>query len=430
MDIHQFVSASKSYWASEVCRVGMEVLEKLEILHKFAVKGSFSIFRQGTAILHIFEVTKWLMDSEMLNKKFLRALQKYSASSRGHFLEIFRPADAKLMEESMVNLTKTELSKNLIREIITENVSSRGKFKHGQFWRVVMLVFTSVDLTDELYQEIEKHSGHIPKWESFLKVLRKYMVSGLVTLSFARNFNEALQYTFYANWRKESDYISPTCFMYVLERLQFMISCTDSEDACVCVTKSSLIEVLSTENWKWNSGTIQRADLCKFMADSFDFIKDVANQIVVNRKTALDWLAKTDISAKKYYPTMVLRVFILIALMSLNYGAFFFLLKELMKKDEVTSLFPRKFYKIFSEGSKRDVTPVIGEALRAIGDPMVILFSSSSRPLDVTPVIGEALRAIGDPMVILFSSSSRPQFSCPEGIFIEMDAVQCREDMF
>ncbi|KAI3939781.1 hypothetical protein MKW92_012567 [Papaver armeniacum] len=400
MDIHQFVSASQSYWASEVCRVGMEVLEKLEILHKFAVKGSFSIFRQGTAILHIFEVTKWLMDSEMLNKKFLRALQKYSASSRGHFLEIFRPADPKMMEESMVNLTKTELSKNLIREIIIENVSSRGKFKHGQFWRVVMLVFTSVDLTDELYQEIKKHSVHIPKWESFLKELRKYMDSGLVTLSFARKFNEALQYTFDANWRKESDYISPTCFMYVLERLQFMISCT--EDACVCVTKSSLIEVLSTENWKWNSSTIQRDDLCIFMADSFDFISDVVNQIVVNRKAALDWLAKTDIPAKKYYPTMVLRVFILIALMSLNYGIFFFSAKRANEKDEITSLFPRKFYKIFSEGSKKDVTPVIGEALRAIGDPMVILFSSNSRP----------------------------QFSCPEGIFIEMDAVQCREDMF
>ncbi|KAI3888823.1 hypothetical protein MKW92_003166, partial [Papaver armeniacum] len=401
MDIHQFVSAAQSYWASEVFRVGMEVLEKLEILHKFAVKGSFSVFRQGTAVLHIFEVTKWLMNSKMLNKKFLRVLQKYSIFSMGHFIEIFCSAGPNMtMVECLINLRKTELSKILIRETIVENVSSTGKLKHGQFWRVVMLVFMSADLTDELYQEIEKRSVHIPQWELFLKELKEYMGSRLLTVSFAKKFSEALKYTFYAYPRKESNYISPNCFMYLLEHLQFLVICR--KDTCASVTKSSLTEMLSNENWHWNLSTIERDDSNKLVSSSFSFISDAVHQIVLNRKAAMDWLEKNDFSAKKFYPTLVLRVFIFITLMTCNYGVFFPLVHKIMKSAEVTFLFPRKFYEILDKGRKSMLSPVFGEALRAIGDPLVILFSKNHHP----------------------------QFSCPDAILIEMDVIHCRDDIF
>ncbi|KAI3883202.1 hypothetical protein MKX03_017662 [Papaver bracteatum] len=314
-----------------------------------------------------------------------------------HFFKSSFPEDSKMMLESMLSFRKTELWKNLIRESMVEDVmGSTAKLKHGQFWRVVMLVLMSGDLNDELYQDIEKRSVHIPKWELFLKELKQYMGSGLFTFSFAKKFSEALQYTFCANWRKQSAYVSPDCFIYLLEYLQFLLSCR--KGTCVFITKSFLLETLSIENWNWNSNTIETAGFSELVASFSSFVSDVVHQNVLSGEGAVDWIVKTDFSAEDF-SEMVLRVFKLVTLMAKNYDVFLTLVHKLMVNKGVISLLPQKLCEILFSG---------------IGGKK--------------PVIGKALKAIGDPLVILFSGNHRPE-PCPDSIFIEMDGIHCKEDI-
>ncbi|MCI23650.1 hypothetical protein A2U01_0044832, partial [Trifolium medium] len=51
----------------------------------------------------------------------------------------------------------------------------------------------------------------------------------------------ALQYTFNVNWIQEVDYISPSCFMYLVERLLLLTSCWQG---FMYATKSSFTEWL------------------------------------------------------------------------------------------------------------------------------------------------------------------------------------------
>ncbi|OVA06987.1 UvrD-like Helicase [Macleaya cordata] len=398
MDIQQFVSDARSYWVSQVLRVGMDVLEKLEALHKFSVRSSFSMFCQGTIVLHIFEVTKWLMDSQILDKKLPWALQKYLSSSKDHFFEILCPINWKLsMMENMMALRVTELSKNLVKEVIIGNMSSKGRLSHGQIGRVAMLIFVSGNLTDELCQVIAHRFDLNPEWKCFIEQLKENFDSGFVPVSLVGNFQIALQDTFNANWRKEFDYMSPRCFVYLLDRLLFLVS---SWQAFFFTTKSSLIETLSCENWKQNSSTLSRNDLRVFLARFHDFIAGMIDQILSSRKEVMEWLEKTDIAAKKDFPLLVLRLVIFVCLIHLNSGQHSGLLFNLLGRNDINSLLPRAFHEILKRRKQR---------------------------FDL--LLAKALRTIENPLVILCSGNKQPNFICTDALVIDMDLIRCREDV-
>ncbi|KAA8532355.1 hypothetical protein F0562_032389 [Nyssa sinensis] len=84
VDAHQFFSAAKAYWCSEVLSVGMKILEKLQALHGFSIVNSLPKSCQSKTALHIFEVAKFLtefkflessMDHKTLQKLFDMGLQ-------------------------------------------------------------------------------------------------------------------------------------------------------------------------------------------------------------------------------------------------------------------------------------------------------------------------------------------------------------------
>ncbi|KAI3941858.1 hypothetical protein MKW92_001566 [Papaver armeniacum] len=386
LDVQQFVKAARCYWVSEILAVCMKVLEKLDVLQK----NSFSTFHQGATVLHIFEVTKWIMEFKELDKKLPNSLQKGLSSSKLQFFRICCPMDSKLiMTESMIALRQTDLSKNLIKELVIENLTSSPHLSHGQIGRVVMLLFMSGNLTDDLYRQIVDRFDANPKWGIFIHQLKESIGSAFVPVALVWKFLYALRDTYYnANWMKEVDYISPSCFVYLLERLVFLAS---SCQGSFVTTKFSLIESLSMENWN----NISKPEYIV----SSELLFDVVAGLLASKAETLEWFGRTDAAAKKDYPLLVLRLVILICLICMNGNTGKPLQFLLARRDLIYQL-PSAFQGIFT--SKKGMN---------------------------TKLLAQALETIENPLVTVRLANSRSKSSWPDGILVDLKMIRCREDV-
>lgn len=79
------VYAIRSYWQLELVSVGIKVLETLDTLRKS--KSNSSAFRQSTCLLHIFEVSKFLLSCQYLNltNPYKKKLQHFLGISLTYF---------------------------------------------------------------------------------------------------------------------------------------------------------------------------------------------------------------------------------------------------------------------------------------------------------------------------------------------------------
>ncbi|KAI3870778.1 hypothetical protein MKX03_006762 [Papaver bracteatum] len=389
LDVKPFVNAARCYWVSEILAVCMKVLEKLDAL----LKNSFSTFHHGATILHIFEVSKWIMEFKELDKKLPNSVQKGLSSSKWQFSRILCPMDLKLiMMENMIALRQTDLSKDLIKELIAENLRSSPYLSHGQIGRVVMLLFTSGNLTDELYRQIVDRFDANPKWEKwgiFIDQLKESIGSAFVPVALVWKFLDALRDTYYnANWMKEVDYISPSCFVYLLERLVFLAS---SCQGSFVTTKFSLIESLSLENWN----NISKPEYIV----SSELLFDVVAGLLASKAETLEWFGRTDAAAKKDYPLLVLRLVILICLICMNGNTGKPIQFLLARRDLIYQL-PSAFQGIFT--SKKGMN---------------------------TKLLAQALETIENPLVTVRLGNSRSKFSWPDAILVDLNLIRCREDV-
>ncbi|RZC62630.1 hypothetical protein C5167_024386 [Papaver somniferum] len=389
LDVQQFVKAARCYWVSEILAVCMKVLEKLDALQE----NPFSIFHHGATVLRIFEVTKWIMEFKELDKKLPNSLQKGLLSSKWQFSRILCPMDLKLiMMENMIALRQTDLSKDLIKELIAENLTSSPYLSHGQIGRVVMLLFTSGNLTDELYLQILDRFDVNPKWEKwgmFIHQLKESIDSAFLPVALVWKFLDALRDTYYnANWKKEVDYISPTCFVYLLERLVFLAS---SCQGSFITTKFSLVESLSIDNWK----NISKPEYIV----SSELLIDVVAGLLTSKVETLEWFGRTDAASKKDYPFLVLRLVILICLICIN-GNTGKPIQFLLARRDLISQLPAAFQEIFT-----------------------------SRKGMNTKILARALETIENPLVTVRLRNSRSKYSWPDGILVDLNMIHCREDV-
>ncbi|KAI3903276.1 hypothetical protein MKW98_031930 [Papaver atlanticum] len=417
MDSHQFVSAAQSFWVSEVTCVGMNVLEKLNTLYRFYVENSVSMFDQGTTSLHIFEVTKGLMEPKVLDWEAPKALLEYSASSRQQFFEIICPADSKMIfSENMMKLRNTKLCRGITEEVIMEIISSERELSLGKIWKVVMLIYVSGSLPVQIYQVIVNRFNLSPHWKSFFEQFKDCLDSGIVRFSFLLKIRESLVKTCQPNWSSISSYLSPFHFLYLLERFLYLAG---SWKYIFFTMKSCLLETLACENWKLNSKSELDADasLKEELHSLESFLLGLSHNILSGKKGTLEWFEKTDIAAKKDYPSLVLRLFILAGLVCIYSGSedHFDDLCGLLLEDDIPSFLPLEFLKILG-----------------FAKPSIDPFERVSREFDYnksSTVFAEVLKMIGNPLVILYLDENRPTFSCPDAIFIDMESILCREDI-
>ncbi|KAI3942686.1 hypothetical protein MKW92_020094 [Papaver armeniacum] len=354
----------------------MNVLEKLNSLYGFYAGKSLSMFNQGTTSLHVFEVTKGLMEPKVLDWESPKALLEYSASSRQRFFEIICPADSKMIF----------ICRKITKEVIMEIISSERKLPVGQILKVVMLIFVYGNLPVDLYLVIVNRFALSPHWKSFFEQFKDCIDSGIVKLSFLLQIRKSLAKTGNNNWSKMTSYISPFHFSYLLERFLYLVS---SWKYFFFTTKSSLLETLKCENWKPNSKSESDTDI------------NLKNELysLEGRKAHWNGLRKLIIAAKKDYSSLVLRLFILVFLVCINAEDHFDFLCGLVINDDVFSFLPLEFREILS------------------------LARPSDNPYQ------RVLKIIENPLVILYSGKNRPTFSCPDAIFIDMELILCREDI-
>ncbi|XP_042503955.1 uncharacterized protein LOC122081053 isoform X2 [Macadamia integrifolia] len=397
LNLHQFVSAARSHWCSEVAFVGIKVLERLEALYNFARRYSSKIFCQGMVVLHMYEVSQFLIESDLLVRKYrLRDIQKFLESSRVRFFDTLFPQDWRLaVTENLIAWRETSLFRDLLTDVIIDNL--KGKPTYGQIGRVVMLIFVSGDVTVELYETIASQSCLKTPWKAFIEELKENKGSGFAQISLVCKLQQALEDTFRVNWKKESDYMSPHCYIYLVERLLYWAS---SCRGYFFTTKFSIVDSLACREWNTGSGILGATDMHASLKASYDFIAGQVELLLFDKHGTFEWLKRFKFTIKDYYPSFVLRLIVVISLVCLNCGSHFDLLYRLLRMNDIIEKLPQSFLGILKGRWKFRFSDVLAAVLETIENPLVLI-----------------------------SGSNCPENLCSDAIVVNMGAIQCKEDL-
>ncbi|CAL5354450.1 unnamed protein product [Camellia sinensis] len=413
-DARHFVSAAQTHWRSELLSVGMKVLETLKALHKLATSNSMSVFCQSMPLVYIFELTNSFLGSKYVSYKYheTQTLQSFLNLSTAYLENVFTLDWRESLTESMISLRGSELSRNVLEEVILENI--KGDLTYGQIGRILMIWLGSGKPTDELYNKIAKSFEKNSPWGGFIKELSGNINSEIVQESASGNsceapravysvykFYKALKDTYYnANWR-QADYISPSCFLYLIERLLIFAS---GFQGFLLTTKSSFVEWLICEQ----SNAIRTANLVtdnRFsMSCIYDFVATIIKDFLYKQQDTAEWIKKSHINFNHYYPLLLLRLMVTLCLLCVNCGTgkYLDLLVDLMGRSDITKGLPPEFYDV--------------------------LRRRNHVKIDVN-VLAEACKKIGNPLVIASLGENCSKFSCPDAIFVDMRLSRRREDI-
>jgi hypothetical protein len=415
IDVHQFVSTARSYWCSELLSVGMKVLVNLEALYNISLKSSLSTFCQSISLTHIYEIAKFLKESKYLDIKYHtdNALSRYVELSTNIFGYIFPLDWRKSLAENMFSLRGTDVSKNLLKQVIRKNISPKVNLTYGQIGRVVMIILGLGKLNNDLYEEILKRFDGNAPWKIFIQTLCGNMASKLPhatrpdngsesprVLSLPWTLYEALVDAYSADWKTERDYISPDCFLYLVERLLMLASCSQGY---FITSMSSFTEWFIYQEEDTNPDSTSVAKVQPLLRRVCDFVVNVVKDLLDNKVGTLEWIKKSTICAKDYYPLLLLRLVSILCLVHLNHGNYSDLLIHLLRRSYIYEQLPREFYDVLRRRHQQ-------------------------RNFHIN-VLAEAFKKINNPLVIVSLRKNCSQYQCPDAIFVDMTIKQRREDM-
>ncbi|PRQ41353.1 putative hydrolase [Rosa chinensis] len=404
IDVHQLIPAAQNFWCSELVSVGIKVLEKLEALFKFPVKSPDSIFFQSRALTLIYDVGKYLLDSKCLKQRNqdTMTLQKFVTFSTEKYITCIFPLDWRnSARENMISLRRTDASQSMLKQVIVECISGKNKMSYGQIGNVIMIILGSGKPSSELHSMIVQKLTCNPPWMSFVETLCEkdmgpWSRSGEPKqTSVLWRFYEALVETYSANWRALHDYISPGCFLYLVERLLTLASCFHG---FVISTSSSFIEWLI---YKDGDTIISSPSL----GEIADFVTDVVRDCIYKRGNMIDWIRKTDADGKSSYPLLMLRLVILLCLLLVNFGKSLDMLFDILGKNYVIGVLPKEFVEALKKGRKDR--------------------SASACVL----AIATALKKIGNPLVIASFGFNCSRFLCTDAIYVDMVLNPSKDDV-
>ncbi|KAL9162447.1 hypothetical protein ABFS82_07G090600 [Erythranthe guttata] len=398
LDIRHFASAARDYWCQEIVSTGLRVLEALQSL---LTKPSLSMYCQSVCLVHIFDITRFVQSKSPTTKK-LQNFVSLCVESK-YFSSVF-PLDTRhSLSEDMVSLRESELSNNLLEEIISRNiVSSRNnnELTYRQIGEAVMTMLGSGLLQrNGIHEKIIARLSESSSWKSFIENLISVQESSKDSLS--REFHNALVETYNINWRA-SDYISPKCFFYLVERLLILVP---NSRGFFFTTKSSFVEYLMCLKSDANPSSGLATDEKSYAADTFNFVVSVVRECLYNSQGTAEWIARSNINGSYYFPVLMLRLFMILCLSCLNSELSFNVLFDVLKVAHIRNQLPWKFC----------------EAIRC---------RRMNNVSDESAVAG-AFNIIGDPLVIIGSNenSRRLEFLCPNAVFLDLKSFSCRNEV-
>ncbi|KAK6774713.1 hypothetical protein RDI58_029952 [Solanum bulbocastanum] len=410
VDARHFIYAARQYWHTELLFVGLKVLETLESIYKLAATSK-SYFWQSTCLLNIYEIVKFLSESKELDSKsFEWKIQNSLKLSMKYFEKAFPLDPRQSLMENIISLRRTERSHDLLQEFIHQNINTRGPLSYGQIGRVMIIWLGSGKLSEDLYKKI---IGRVPK--SFMEILsyaratkmEKYqscnasggktsesrevlssnnvaidvIPSEAMEVTLVEKFYEALHDTYNVNWIRLSDYISPGCFLYLVERFLILVS---RSKGFFFTTKSSFVEWLiskQSEVLHTSKVAINRQSLEKF----YDSVLQMVQQFLSDKGNTALWITRSGINFEAYYKVLVMRLVVVLCLLCVNSGKYYDVLSFVLRNNDVRNQLPKYFYGILFPCLKRKYFQIseIGEAFQIAGDPLlcVNLHENTTRKL-------------------------------------------------
>lgn len=414
IDSHQLVTAARTYWCAELLSVGMQVLKTLKSLYCFSIANSLSAFSQSVTSLHIYEIAKFLSDSKLPRSASVEeVLQDFIQSSMKTIFEIFLPLDWQSVTENMVALRGTNFSSRVLEQVIVENVKSeKAVWTFGKTGKMLMILFGCGNLDLGLCEKIGNKFGMNSPWRTFFYKIMENKGLEFIDDSLIRKLLKALNYTLNKNWRKEVDHISPNCFLYLVERLLIWVSHFHED---FFTTRFCLMEITISQGWNWitSSKNTSGTSIQGFLEKTHDFILHFVERLLVNKSDTIEWMIKSNIDAKEFYPLLVLRLVVLMCLLCMNSGKHFGVLYNTLGRSEVGSLLPLPFYSTIKKGqnNKSEFVIVLAKALMEIGDPLVMVDCGNSlqkfQCSDAIQIRKKEIQSSEDILSILFSNSAK-----------------------
>ncbi|KAL2343585.1 hypothetical protein Fmac_004870 [Flemingia macrophylla] len=381
VDVHDLVSAAQSYWSLQLLSVGMEVLRILEILYKFSINKDRSEFCQFRSLLLIYEVSKFLLESKFFNfsQGSLTTLQKFYRNPIDCSLRYLVPLDwGKSLIKGMVSLRTTKTCQDLVQDVINESINQNDKHRmtYGKIGRMIVMILGTPNLKSELFMKILTRFEDNPAWKEFISSLQSISAQGnsqvdgaVQERQYMFNLYEALRYTYSVNWVSEVDYISPSCVMYLLDRLLLLTSCSRG---FIFATKSSFVEWIIHQDENSLANLNLLTDVQPSVEHVHKFIFDVIDDLLYDDNGTKSWIRQSNPVVEDYFPLFVLRLVVSLCLLHLSSGMCLELLCNLLKKNYLMSCLPPEFCDVLKRGRNQLGLKVFAEAFKLIDNPLVV----------------------------------------------------------
>jgi hypothetical protein len=379
---------------NELSSVGLSVLKKLESIVQIPPKPTTSYALVRT-ILIINEIAKFLEKPEFSLQKSTMKLRNFSVLCVGRFFELvfllWRDGSTRSLLPAILN---SPAAYGLIADSLIANLRPKNKnLTYGHLGRTTMLLLHAGQLDDALLSRLLQYLDNDSGWADFFRCLKRFIDTGLDRSSVILNFKVALDFTFNGvRWREELDYISPTCYVGLIECLGFLASSYLLQKGRIYCTKSVLVNMLECPTSKLYletclvSNSCPDSDLDHLAFLSGRFIFQTIMDILTDKNMLWEWARKT--SAPSNTPTAVLlRLVVTLYPLILTHdlGSCYEVTNNLLKCGVFKDL-PREFsQKIVATLQLRyrtqsNFTRALADALASIGDHMVIMGSSQKGP--------------------------------------------------
>jgi hypothetical protein len=386
MDAVQCRSCAETYLVNELFSVGFSVLQKLKCFVETSLELTSS-HTQWRTITIIVVIARFLQDSELNVPKYPKKLRNLFTHCERCFFELLFLAWRDETTKSFMYIFDSPTAYGLIVDSLGLYLrSGNQKLTHGHLGRITMYMLYTARSDDMLTSRLVQYLDRDSEWGDFFQSLKRFLDCGDGRYTFIMNFKRALEFTFNANWRFERDYVSPVCFVNLMECLGFLASSYLILNGCVFCTKSLLINMLKCRTSKEYLGTClgsgpvsQDLDVGHVAYSSGKFIFHSIRNLLTNKFAIQDWVRRTNIA----YVPILLRLVILLYLVTLtinkvgNCNEVTYFLQRCRIFEDLPLEFSKKIVYSLKLRSRKvgNFIQIFADALAATGNHMVVLGS-------------------------------------------------------
>ncbi|CAN1305895.1 Probable helicase MAGATAMA 3 [Linum perenne] len=408
-----------SPYAAQVTEIQRKLGRRYEHGDGFSVKvRSVDGFQGGEEDIIIISTTRsnssgaigFLSNGQRANVALTRArfsnknaLEKYMKLSSSNFFGCLFPLDWRESgNEKMVSFRRSEACRNYIIEYVMRSRSER--LTYGHLGRMAMIILGSAGTSFHGKDGNLWYITYDSSWDKLLGYLFGKKPEMAVDLECV--LHGALFETYNINWRSVDDYMSPTCFLYLLERQLMLVS---TVKGFFFTSKSVFVEwLLNREDGNENIFTNSKSYSPKTIPAFVDFIARVSGEILQQKKNTMDWIRASRMNVQNSYGTVVLRLVAMVCLIHVNFGVGHELISNLLSWKHVTEQLPEGFYDKLRVGTRGRNS--VAESFKLIGNPLVVVSLGGNIsylcPKSAVYVDVESCISIDDVLRLLFHQDS------------------------